>query len=775
LRLTAELYSGAANVWDRVRNPADALTRRATATSKIDAQARALLTPLSLARAQVRRFRLDEEDVLAGACGDIDGDGRDGLVLVSREKIALGHLRDGRFATERTVAWRDLASRAPVPLRQPLCAAVAEAGTILVGSTDYGGLALSTDLSKRDRLAGIPVWGGRPASCLLPQPSAGAFDGAPVDCVPSRDPKPTLAVPAPRFDAFAAADIVDARGGVRRLIAVREPSGRVKFKWGDEVSGIQGPLGGGPDGGRPGPRWRSRDRDDHRGWRRHRCSYDQERRRIARESASPADFGPRARARRMPSGRSWRPRARGRSGTRGVARPARARRDDAGLFAMKRRDLLIGAVGSAASAFGEHAARATIRTPYGGRVSLHVPWPLGRLDPHAIDDAMAACFGGALFDTLYDRDEKGSLKASLADGFPEQEGGALRVRVRPGLRFASGRALEPRAVAASIERARSRGASAWLAGIPPARVDAEGLLFAMRDSSALMRALASPMIAIVAPQFAPERPDGTGPFCAQEAPGGLRLTRNALASRGPSYLDGIDVLRAPDLVTSLRAFESSADDVGWLGSFLHEPRIGAEGFDAGPMAWAILRTGHEAGALDVPGMAQALADGVRYETLAPLVVGPRWDATPAQWTGTPCELLVRDDAPWLIELARTVAASSSPPHEVVPRPLAAAEIAQRRVARNYTLMVDVACPAGPDNLGMVIGLATANDPATATSLSLHPPRTFPSARVATRAMRVGVVGEIRLQGGRAPDVVLPLSSWGRGLAWGDAFRRPPGA
>jgi hypothetical protein len=243
LRLTAELYAGAANVWDRVRNPADALARRATATAKIDAQARALLTPLSLERAQVRRFRLDEEDVLAGACGDIDGDGRDGLLLVYREKISLGHLREGRFSAERTVAWSDLTPRAPVPLREPLFSAVTGAGTILVGSTDYGGIALSTDFSKRDHLAGIPVWGGRSPSCLLAQPSAGAFDGAPVDCAPSRDPKPTLAVPAPRFDAFAAADIVDGRGGVRRLVAVREPSGRVKFKWGDEVGGIQGPLG----------------------------------------------------------------------------------------------------------------------------------------------------------------------------------------------------------------------------------------------------------------------------------------------------------------------------------------------------------------------------------------------------------------------------------------------------------------------------------------------------------------------------------------------------
>ncbi len=443
---------------------------------------------------------------------------------------------------------------------------------------------------------------------------------------------------------------------------------------------------------------------------------------------------------------------------------------------MKRRALLRAALSGATSALVERAARATPRTPYGGRISLHVPWPLGRLDPHAGDDTMAACFGEALFDTLYDRDEHGSVKPSLAGGFPEREGTALRVRIRPGVRFASGRALDPRGVAACIERARARGASAWLASIPPPRADAGGLLFSMRDSAALLRALSSPMVAIVPPQFAPERPDGTGPFRAQEGPDGLLLVRNELAASGPSYLDRIDILRAADLVTSLRAFESGADDVGWLGSFLHEPRTGAASFDAGAIAWAILRTGREAGALDVPGIAQALADGVRYETLAPLVVGPRWDATSAQWTGPPCELLVRDDAPWLIELARTVAASaSSPSREVTPRLAPQAEIAQRRDARSYALMMDVACPAGPDDLGMVIGLATANDTATATSLALHPPRALPSPRVATRAMHIGVVGEVRLQGGRAPDVVLPPSSWGRGLAWGDAFRRPVGA
>jgi peptide/nickel transport system substrate-binding protein len=389
---------------------------------------------------------------------------------------------------------------------------------------------------------------------------------------------------------------------------------------------------------------------------------------------------------------------------------------------------------------------------------------------------MAACFGTGLFDALYERDERGSVRSSLADGFPEPEGRALRVRIRPAVRFASGRALDPPVAAASIERARAHGASAWLAGVPPARADANGLLFAMGDSAELIRALCSPMVAILPPHFTPERPDGTGPFRAQARPdGGLRLTRNTLAASGPAYLDAVNILPSPDLVTSLRAFESEADDLGWLGSFLHEPRIGAGSFDAGAIAWAIVRTGHEAGALDVPGMAQALANGLRHETLAPLAVGPAWEESAARWTGAPCDLLVRDDAPWLVELARIVAASaSSPSHEIAARPAPPTEVAQRRTARAYALMMDVACPVGPGDLGTLIGLATANDVSTALALALHPPRAFPSARVATRTMRVGVVGEIRLQGGRAQDVILPPSVWGRGVAWGDAFRRSGG-
>jgi peptide/nickel transport system substrate-binding protein len=438
---------------------------------------------------------------------------------------------------------------------------------------------------------------------------------------------------------------------------------------------------------------------------------------------------------------------------------------------ISRRALLAGAGSAALVALGARPAEARARTPYGGRLTLHVPWPVSAVDPHRLDDATAALFGDALFDTLYAREGDGQLVPCLAETDPQPDGAGLRVSLRSGLRFASGAPLDARAVASSLARARTRDAAAWLTDIPPPRVVKNDLLFAFRDARRLVRALASPLVAIVSPKFVAEAPDGTGPLRAEIAGGSLRLSRNPLAATGPSFLDGIDATHAADLVTSLRAFESGADDVGWLGSFLHEPRQGARSFDAGAVCWAILRTGREAGAADARGGAQALADGVPHASLASLVVGPPWEPGSAQWSGSPCELLVRDDSPWLLEVARAVAnALSSPAHEVTVRPITAGDLAARRLSRAYALMLDVCRPAGPGPLGALLGLTTADDPTAAVDVARHPPRGDLPPRSATRTLRLGVVGEVRLQGGRAADVVLPPSPWGRGVDWGSAYR-----
>lgn len=421
--------------------------------------------------------------------------------------------------------------------------------------------------------------------------------------------------------------------------------------------------------------------------------------------------------------------------------------------------------------------RARGRSPAGGKIGFRLPWPIFSVDPHRIDDMAAAIFGDALFDTLYARDDAGNIVPSLAEGDPEPDGADLRVRVRSGLTTAQGRPLDARDAASSIARARSSGAQAWLADIPaPTRIDAATLKFTGRDAAKLARALSSPLTAIIPLAFSSDHPDGTGPFRAEKRDGALALMRNPKAARGASFLEEITVHAASDLATSLRSFEAGTDDIGWLGLGLHEPRAGAKSFDCGPVGWAILRTGHEGGNWDTPGVMQRVADGIPTARLSYLAVGAPWATEREEgWGGSPADLLVREDSPWLVELARTVVATlSRPSHELTVRPLSTSEFQQRLRLRSFALAIDVARPLAPGAVGALTGLATADNAQHAMDLVRHPPRvTDAAARTLTRMLRIGVLGEIRLQGGRVPDLVLPSSPSGWDLGAATRVRRSP--
>lgn len=431
-------------------------------------------------------------------------------------------------------------------------------------------------------------------------------------------------------------------------------------------------------------------------------------------------------------------------------------------------------LGALASVLGGGDAHARGRTPVGGRISLRVPWPVASIDPHRLEDATAAIFGEALYDTLYMRDESGAFVASLAEADPEPEGQNLRVRIRMGLRTARGRPFEARDAAASLARSRGLGGRAWLADVPAPRIDGRSLVFAMRDAGRLVRALASPIVAMVPSGFSADAPDGTGPFKHTTRGDTVVLARNALAARGPSFFDEVVLRPAPDLAASLRAFESGTDDLGWLGSGLHEPRAGSRPFDLGPVGWAVLFTGRDALTWDAPGVAQRICDGIPPARLSHLALGPAWTPDPMQgWGGAPTQIHVRDDAPWLVELARAIAATISlPGHEVSARPVSPAEFAQRRGARNYTLALDVVRPVAPGSFGAMVALATADSAGRASELVQHPPKLGEvPPRTMTRTLRCGVVGDIRVQGGRAPDLQLAASSTAGGFDLGASTRR----
>jgi peptide/nickel transport system substrate-binding protein len=435
-----------------------------------------------------------------------------------------------------------------------------------------------------------------------------------------------------------------------------------------------------------------------------------------------------------------------------------------------RRALLVGG-----ALCGAGLAHARGRSPMGGRITVHVPWPLGAIDPHRLDDAACAIFGEALFDTLYARDASGAFVPVLAEGEPELDGQSLKINVRGGLRTArGGKVLDARDAAFSIGRARALGARAWLSEVPAPRVDGKGaLLFAMRDPVKLVRALASPLVAIVPANFGAQVPDGTGPFRAERRADGLLLARNPSAARGPAFLDEIFLRASADLSESLRAFESGQDDLGWLGMGLHEPRPGARAFDAGHVGWAILQTGRDVAAWDAPGVAQRVCDELPPQRLSYLAVGAPWPTEPAQgWGGPPATIIVRDDAPWLAELARTIAAIlTRTSHEVVVKPVAAAELATRKTTRNFSLAVDVVRPLAHGTLGAQAALATADNPGAAEDVVKHPPKLGEvPARTLGRTLRTGVIGEVRVQGGRVADVTLVQSVAGFGVDFGSSVR-----
>lgn len=412
------------------------------------------------------------------------------------------------------------------------------------------------------------------------------------------------------------------------------------------------------------------------------------------------------------------------------------------------------------------AAHALGRTPYGGRLRLKIPWPVDRLDPHAIDDATAALFGEAVADPLFARDAGGRLYAALAAGLPEATAKGARLLLRPGLVTARGRALDSRDVVWSLERAARAGATALLAPFArPLRDNSDPLavLVPGADPTTLADALTSPLTAILPRAFSPRSPDGTGAFVAYPSSNTLALRRNLHGARGASFLDAVEVTRAADLADALRSFEAGEVDVGWLGRGLHQPRPGSIAFDAGMFGWAVLRAGADAGAWGAPGVLQQLLDRIPASRLSYLGLSglPRGSGDHA-WGGAPGDLLVRDDAPHLVEVARALAALlSAPGHELTPLPRPSVELDARLRSRRYTLMLDFVRPIGPSARDTLLALLTASDPA----LARRPPRLASRGpREIARTLALGVVGELRIAGAHMPGIT-GLESWQLGALW----------
>ena len=252
LRVTADLYPVVSNGWERLRNPVPGPRAHAFAMAPLDAEVRGFLTPVLLEHATVHKVRQEEGEIIAIGCGDVDGDGGNELVLVSRLRVAIAKIRGGKLVVQRAANWTTIASKSPVPLRDPIASVLVSPpghrGEILLGTTDRGGVVVDALLIARRQLTGLPVPGGDGDACTVPSPEASAFEGNAIACdVPPPVERPTAPAkgatrpakvepvvmftpPVTRYDAVAALDAVGRDGSVAQIIAAREPSGKLRLR-----------------------------------------------------------------------------------------------------------------------------------------------------------------------------------------------------------------------------------------------------------------------------------------------------------------------------------------------------------------------------------------------------------------------------------------------------------------------------------------------------------------------------------------------------------------
>jgi hypothetical protein len=250
LRATADLYPVISNAWERLKSPTPGPRAHAFAGAPLDAEVRTFLQPIVLEQASVHKAKHEETDVLAVGCGDVDADGGNEIILATRTRVVLGKLRGGKLAIVRATPWTQLASRVPVPMREPIASVVVprgHRGELLVGMTDRGAVAVDASLVTRRQLTGLPIPGGEGEACALASPELGAFEGSGIACVAPANGEPSAVLPTPaaRFDAIASLDLIATDGAVTQIVAAREPTGKIRLRR-SEANGksIEAPIDG---------------------------------------------------------------------------------------------------------------------------------------------------------------------------------------------------------------------------------------------------------------------------------------------------------------------------------------------------------------------------------------------------------------------------------------------------------------------------------------------------------------------------------------------------
>jgi hypothetical protein len=232
LRATADVVPARRTRWARLRDPTPAPIAHAFAEAWVDAEVRAHLQPIPLTALAPVRGRALEPGVVAAACDDLDADGAPEIVTVSRARVVVSRLRDGKVLPVHTTAWSELAPVAPAPLREPIGFAVAIPAPpteddpegarrdVVVSITDRAeSLRLDARLEVRERYPHLAVPDGDGVACadVLHLVVTGRL----ARCSASTGAPAARSIGG-RYDAFASALLARPDGTTRRVVAGRE-------------------------------------------------------------------------------------------------------------------------------------------------------------------------------------------------------------------------------------------------------------------------------------------------------------------------------------------------------------------------------------------------------------------------------------------------------------------------------------------------------------------------------------------------------------------------
>ena len=205
-----------ANAWDRIRNPLPAPDGHASASAqdrragpRLPCAAGPRAGHASSARATTRATCSRRPAATPTATATTSS-----CWCRRRASRSAASARAGSSPNARR-AWSALAPQLPVPMREPIAEAAIAPGAVVVGSTDARRAA--ADPRARGRRAARRLAGVGRRRRRVPEARAlgGRVRRRARRVLAPGEPRPQMAVPAPRFDAFGAALVADALGNAR--------------------------------------------------------------------------------------------------------------------------------------------------------------------------------------------------------------------------------------------------------------------------------------------------------------------------------------------------------------------------------------------------------------------------------------------------------------------------------------------------------------------------------------------------------------------------------